>query len=170
MPLKKKQKGNASFPFVYSLFSRNTIQRRQHFLRKLQFFSSHISVNAQPKTSLGSAKYSVNAVTATPAPPALVILRCPATSESVDDRSGCKPPAARTARRQCHRGPKHQSLHHQHGARCCIRFAHRQFRQSCASATCVGVTLLRPICFTRPCCCISASTVRLASIDPSAGP
>lgn len=55
-----------------------------------------------------------------------------ATSESVEDCSGVKPRAERTARRQCRHEPKLQSLRHQHDEQCCIRSAHRRFRQSCA--------------------------------------
>ena len=40
----------------------------------------------------------------------------------------------------------------------------------CASATCVAVTLLRPICRTSPCCCSSAGVDSGSAIEPSAGP
>lgn len=132
MPLKRKKEMHLSL--LYIRYSReipsnvdNTSSERCNFSAAI--FSRKCATEDVPGISkiFGERCNSHASATCIGVAPRLA-----ATSESVDDCSGVKPRAGRTARRQCHRGPKHQSLHHQHGARCCIRFAHRQFRQSCA--------------------------------------
>lgn len=133
MPLKKKQKGNASFP-LYIRYSReipsnvdNTSSERCNFSAAI--FSRKCATEDVPGISkiFGERCNSHASATCMGVAPRLA-----ATSDSVEDCSGVKPRAGRTARRQCRHEPKHQSLRHQHDEQCCIRSAHRRFRQSCA--------------------------------------
>ena len=72
---------------------------------------------------------------------------------------------------ECRRGRDRRSGHRRRDAPDCSDSARRRSRRCVApSAICAGVTLLKPIWRTSPCCCSSASTVSGASIDPSAGP
>ncbi len=70
---KKETKGKCIFPFCIFVILANTVQRRQHFLRKMQFFSSHIPRKCATEDVPGISKIFGERCTATPAPPALVL-------------------------------------------------------------------------------------------------
>ncbi len=168
--IKKETKGKCIFPFCIFVILRNTIQRRQHFLRKMQFFSSQFSRKCATEDVPGISKIFGELVTATPAPPAWVLHPGSQQHGKCGRLQRCKAPE----REERHVGMPSWAKASiiASSARCAMlfRFAHRQFRQSCAPLQPASVDVAQANMFYQALLLHLCQHGRLASIDPSAGP